>query len=344
MQLPAAARLISISLGAFALGVLLTGNRVSAQPAVLPTGTKVVLAVDGIKVVRNLPVLLAQNLGYFKAEGLDVSFMETSADAKVDAMLVDGRVAGMVAYYHHTIVAQAEGRACEAVITMAVTPGYELLVANQLKGSVGSPADLKGKRIIAGGPHSAKSTVANWLVLHAGYQLADYTRLAPTDKMKIAESLRKGEADFVIAPEPDATFYRTQGVASLFADIYSVAGTRQSLGSIFPSTVLYMSTPYAQANPDLAQHLVNAFARTLKFINTHNPAEITALVPEMMTGENQEPGVMEQGVKMFATDGLMPAEAAKMETMVLSALFPEYAKVSVADTYTNEFVSRTLGK
>ncbi len=343
MPTPVAVRLVPISLGVFLTALLFAANGAVAQPAA-PAGTKVVLAVDGLTVVRNLPVLLAQNLGYFKDEGLEVSFMETSADAKVDAMLADGRVAGMVAYYHHTVVAQAEGRACEAVITMAVTPGYELLVANRLKGSVGSLADLKGKRIIAGGPHSAKSTVANWLVLHAGYQLADYTRLAPTDKVKIAESLRKGEADFVIAPEPDATFYQTQGVASLFADIYSVAGTRQSLGSIFPSTVLYMSTPYAKAHPDLAQHLVNAFARALKFINTHSSAEITALVPQMMTGENQEPGVIEQGVKMFATDGVMPEDAAKMEISVLSALFPEYAKVRVADTFTNEFVSPTLGK
>jgi NitT/TauT family transport system substrate-binding protein len=69
--------------------------------------SKIVLAVDGLKVVRNLPVLLADHLGYFKDEGLSVRLMETSASAKVDEMLTDGRVAGMVAYYHHTIVAQA---------------------------------------------------------------------------------------------------------------------------------------------------------------------------------------------------------------------------------------------
>ena len=132
-----------------------------APPTTLADETKIVLAVDGIKVVRNLPVLLASHLGYFRAEGLDVTLKETSASAEVDAMLADGRVAGMVAYYHHTIVAQSEGRDCESVVTMAVTPGYSLLIANQLKGSVKSLADLKGRRIISGGPHSAKATSAN---------------------------------------------------------------------------------------------------------------------------------------------------------------------------------------
>lgn len=327
---------------AFLLSIPLFLTCVRAAPA--SADTDIVLAVDGIKVVRNLPVLLAERLGFFKSEGLRVTLMETAASAKVDEMLADGRVAGMVAYYHHTIVAQAEGRSCEAVITMAVTPGYELLVANRLKAQVHSLADLKGKRIIAGGPHSAKSTTANMLLFNAGYALSDYTRLAPTDKAKIAAALKNDEADFVIAPEPDASFYEAQGVASVFADMYSVAGTQRSLGTVFPSTVLYMATPYASAHPDLAQHLVNAFVRTLAYINTHTVAEITALLPEIVAGDNLQPRVIEQGMKMFACDGLMPDAAARMEAKAIIALFPEYGGVKIETTYTNQFVERAHTK
>ncbi len=304
--------------------------------------TKIVLAVDGIAVLRNLPVLLADHLGYFKDEGLNVTLMETAANAKVDEMLADGRVAGMVAYYHHTIVAQSEGRACEAVITMAVTPGYELLIANQLKESVTKLSELKGKRIITGGPHSAKSTTANWLMLQQGFQITDFIPIAPTTRAKIAATLKAGEADFVIAPEPDAGFYESQGIASLFADLYSVEGTRQSLGDIFPSTVLYMSTPYAQAHPELARHLVKAFARALQFIHSQTNEEIAALVPEIVAREGKETRVISQGVKMFATDGVMPDSAARMEAKAIAALFPEYGQVDIGKTYTNEFIAAVL--
>lgn len=84
----------------FRLGAVLTalllGEASHAEPA---APTKIVLAVDGLKVVRSLPVLLADHLGYFTDEGLEVTFLETSASAKVDEMLADGRAAGMVAYY-----------------------------------------------------------------------------------------------------------------------------------------------------------------------------------------------------------------------------------------------------
>lgn len=49
--------------------------------------------------------------------------------------------------------------------------------------------------------------------------------------------------------------------------------------------------------------------------------------------------MIEQGVKRFATDGVMPDAAARMEAKAISALFPEYAKVDIAKTYTNEFVT-----
>ena len=327
--------------GAVLLAVMLPHIGVASEALAV---SKVVLAVDGIAVVRNLPVLLATHLGYFNDEGLAVTLMETSAGAKVDGMLTDGRVAGMVAYYHHTIVAQAEGRACEAVITMAVTPGYELLIANRLKGSVTRRSELKGKRIISGGPHSAKSTSANWLMLHQGFQITDYIPIAPTNRVQIAEALKTGGADFVIAPEPDAGFYEAQGVASLFADLYSVEGARKSLGEVFPSTVLYMDTGYANAHPELTRHLVRAFSRALKFINTHSVAEIAVQVPEIAAGEGKEPRVIAQGVKMFATDGLMPDAAARMEARAISALFPDYARVAIDKTFTNEFVAAVLGR
>ena len=341
MKTPRLIRSRALAISSVFVALLLPVGATAASTA---AETKIVLAVDGIKVVRNLPVLLADHLGYFKDEGLEVTLMETAVTAQVDEMLRDGSVAGMVAYYHHTIVAQSEGRACEAVITMGVTPGYQLLIASQLKGKVTLLSELKGKRIITGGPHSAKSTSVNWLMLHQGFAITDFTALAPKDRAKNAETLKMGAADFIIAPEPDAGFYETQGVASAFADLYSVEGTRRSLGSVFPSTVLYMSTSYAHAHPALTRQLVSAFARALKFINTHTAAEIAAVVPEIVGGEGQEPRVIAQGIKMFATDGRMPDDAARMEAKAISVLFPEYAKVDIAKTYTNEFITAVLKK
>jgi NitT/TauT family transport system substrate-binding protein len=327
-------------LAALAAACAALGSRgIAAAAAPVP----VVLAVDGLKLVRNLPVLLADRLGYFHEAGLNVTFQETAAGPAIDEQLVDGRIAAMAAYYHHTIVAQMEeGKAMEAVVTLAVTPGYKVLVAARLKDRVAGLSDLKGRRIISGGEHSAKTTSANWLVLHAGLKSTDYTRLSTGDRTKIAAALREGAADFVIAPEPDADAYLAQGVAAPFADLYSVAGTQQALGSVFPSAVLYMSQPYVAAHPEVAQALVDALVHALGYLNSHSVAEIRALVPDVAAGEARDPGVLEEGVKMFATDGRMPAEAAAREAEVVSLQFPQYRGVKVAETYTNALVERAL--
>ncbi len=331
-----------IYLIAIAAGVLSGGHSACATAS---APTSVVLAVDGVNVVRNLPVLLAERLGYFRDEGLQVTLKETAASAEIDGQMTDGRIAGMVAYYHHTIVAQVEeGNPTVAVVTLAVTPGYQMLLASQLKGKVNGPADLKGRRIISGGPHSAKTTAANWVVLHAGCALTDYTRLATSAKAQIATQLLSGGADLVVAPEPDASYYLAQGVAVPFLDLYSVEGTRHAVGSVFPTTVLSMSATYAAAHPELAQRLVHAFVRTLRYINTHGVAAIAQLVPEMATGANQSPSVLHEGVKMFATDGLMPAEAARAEAAVVAAQFPQYKAARIEATFTNQFVEKALAR
>lgn len=320
------------------LGPLLLAASADPKPA-----TAVVLAVDGISMVRNLPVLLTERLGYFKDEGLQVTLKETAVTPEVDAQLTDGRITAMVAYYHHTIVAQVEEKLpAVAVATLAVTPGYKVLLAPQVQGQVKAIADLKGRRIISGGTHSAKTTSANWLMLHAGLALGDYTRLGTGDKAQIAAQLKNGEADAVIAPEPDAGNYVARGVAVPFLDLYSMEGTRQAVGSAFPTTVVYMSAVYADSHPQVAQRLVNAFVRTLKYLNSHRVEEIARLVPEMTTGANQSPSVLREGVKMFATDGRTPPEAARAEAEVVAAQFPEYRAVKVAETFTNRFVEAAL--
>jgi NitT/TauT family transport system substrate-binding protein len=324
--------------------VLAIGIAPSASRAQAPEPQRIVLVVDEVKAIRNFPVVLADRLGYLKGSGVVVTVMNTLNDPSTAEMLMDGRVDAVMAYYHHNIVNRSEGRPFQAIVTLGVTPGTRVLIATGAKDRIHTLADLKGARIIAGGAGSSKTTVANALLLAAGYGLGDYTRIANESKDRIVATLKEGGADLVVAPTPDGDLYEAQGVASPFIDLTTVEGTRKNLGTLFPSSTIYMRADRAAAHPEVAQHLATAFVRTLRWINSHTPEEIAALIPTEVTGADRAAylKVLKQEIPMFANDGRMPPDGAANEWRVLSTENPKYRSVAVEDTYTNRFVDVAL--
>ncbi|GAB3630574.1 nitrate ABC transporter substrate-binding protein [Pandoraea terrae] len=336
---------------AFALSsiFLLAGHTVAAELAPTHDGAasnRIVLLVDEIKAIRNFPVVLAERLGYLNDGNVTVTVMNTRDDMPHAEMLMDGRVDAVMAYYHHNVVNQAHRMSTEAIVTLGVTPGAKVLVAGQAKDKYKTLADLKGSRFIAGGAGSSKSTVANALMLEGGNQISDYTRLGTDGKERNVDAMRNGAADFVVAPTPDGDFYESKGVATVFADLTTVEGTRKQFGTLFPSSTVYMSSARVKAHPEIARHLANAFVRTLQYINSHTPEQIEAIIPQEITGKDRAAylKVLKEEIPMFATDGRMPADGAAKEWRVLSEFNPAYKSVKVDQTYTNTFVDEALRK
>jgi NitT/TauT family transport system substrate-binding protein len=328
-----ACSLVAMQTGAFA-----------AESKAAPPGDRIVLLVDEIKQIRSFPVVLAERLGYFADEGVPVTVMNIRDDVPYFDMLLDGRIDAVMAYYHHNIVAQSQGKDFEAVATLGVTPGIKVLVANRVRDKYKTSADLEGARIIAGGAGSSKTTIANYLLIAGGHAIADYTRLATKGKEANAQALRDGSADLIVAPTPDGDYYLAQGVASVFADLTTVEGTRKFLGQLFPSNTIFMTRARVEAQPQIARHLARAFVRTLKYINTHTPEQIAANIPDTISGKDRAAylQVLKQEIPMFANDGRMPKAGAAGEFRVLATFEPKYKDVDVGKTYTDAFVDAAL--
>jgi NitT/TauT family transport system substrate-binding protein len=324
------------------------GQAAASKPATEPT--RVVLLVDEIRAIRNVPAIVAERLGYLSNDKIVVTMMNIRDEVPSAEMLMDGRVDAVMAYYHHNIVNRSQGRDFQAIVTLGVTPGAKVLVAKQAKERYKTVADLRGSRIIAGGDGSSKTAVSNALLLAGGYKIGDYTRIRNESKDKIAAALRAGEADLVVAPTPDGDFYEGQGLATVFADLTTPEDTRKAFGTLFPSSTIYMRNGLVQTHPEIAQHLATAFVRALQWINGHSPEEIVALIPTDFLTSNKD-GVKERSaylkmlkeeIPMFQGDGRMPQDAAEFEWRVLSDANPKYKSVRVTDTYTNRFVDAAL--
>lgn len=305
---------------------------------------RIVVVVDGLDAIRNFPVLVAEKLGYLKGEDFSVTLMDVRPDISVDAMVADGTVDASIAYYHHTVAGTAAGTPMKAVATLGVTPGVKIMVARGARSRIRTAADLKGARIIAGGPYSAKTTVANALVIANGLSPKDYVPLLPEDKLTISKMLQNGEADVVVARTPDGQYYEREGVASLLVDLTRTDTTKRALKAPFPTTAVYMSSARIEADPAVAQFLATAFVRTLAYIRSHSPSEIATLLPARVRGKDESAflSALTESVAMYANDGRMPAGGAEEELRVLQAAIPRYAAVKPQDTFTNTFAEKAL--
>jgi NitT/TauT family transport system substrate-binding protein len=325
-----------ITAGLFALCALSGVSPISAAQA-----PRVVIAVDGIAEPRNLPVLVAERLGYFVDEGLIVTLVDSPASPSPGELMKDGRADGAVAYFHHTFMSQSDDHlVTQAVVAMGVAPGFKLLVASRLRDRVHGLADLKGLRIYTGGKNSGKTTTANWLAARGGFTMHDYTALALGTHSEMEHALQSGDADAMVASTADAARYVASGAAFVMEDLSSAEGTRRALGELYPSTALYLPKTYVSAHPEIVQHLVNAQLRALAFIRSHDAAAIAAALPPA-----KDPAayvrVLAEEKNMFDTDGIMPAAGARDEWKTMAALQPKYAQIDFGETFTDTFVQRS---
>ena len=308
---------------------------------------RIVLAVDGTHQPRNLPVLVAERLGYFKEAGLTVTLVDAPADPSIHQLLADGRVDGVAAYYHHTFASQVEGKPlAKAVVIMGATPQLKLLVAERLHGQVRELADLAGRKIITGGINSGKTTTMTMLAQRAGFGPSGYVRLPLGSRDDMAEAMRSGEADAIVVHEPDASFYLKSGAAFQLLEVMSVPGTRSAIGDVYPTTALYLPAAFIAARPAAVQGLVDACLKAMAWINARNAAEIVEVLPPKMVGEDRETFIrlLEEDRLAFATNGRLSLPAATTMLAAMTALQPKYSKVRIEDTFTNAFVDKAAGR
>ena len=333
IDIPAIKRITAVLCALFALS--------GVSPSSAAQAPRVVIAVDGIAEPRNLPVLVAERLGYFVDEGLIVTLVDSPASPSPIELMKDGRADGAVAYFHHTFMSQSDDHlVTQAVVQMGVAPGFKLLVASRLRDKVHALADLKGLRIYTGGKNSGKTTTANWLAARGGFTLHDYTALALATRPEMEHALQSGDADAMVASTADAARYVASGAAFVMADLSSADGTRRALGELYPSTALYLPKTYVSAHPEIVQHLVNAQLRALAFIRSHDAAAIAAALPPAKD-PTAYVRVLAEEKNMFDTDGIMPASGARDEWKTMAALQPKYAQIDFGETFTDTFVQHS---
>src|SRR5258705_13653144 len=83
-----------------------------------------VLGVGGKSALYYLQLTLAERLGYFKEQGLDVTITDFGGGAKSLQSLIGGSAGVVTGAYEHTIRMQVKGQPIQAVTRMGRFPGF----------------------------------------------------------------------------------------------------------------------------------------------------------------------------------------------------------------------------
>lgn len=319
----------------------LTLGMVAAGVTTASAADKISIMVGGYEKQIYLPAKLAEALGYFKDEGLDVELLNEPAGVDAENEMLAGAVQGVVGFYDHCIDLQAKGKFVESVVQFSQAPGEVELVSSKHP-EIKSPADFKGMSLGVTGLGSSTNFLTEYLAVKNGLKLGEFTSVPVGAGNTFIAAMQQDKIQAGMTTEPTITRLLKTGEAKVLIDMRTMEGTKAALGGTYPAASLYMQTEWADAHKDTVQKLANAFVKTLKFINTHSGAEIAAKMPkDYYVGDEQGyVKALDAGKAMFTADGVMPEGGPETVLTVLSAFKKELQgkQIDLSKTYTTEFV------
>jgi NitT/TauT family transport system substrate-binding protein len=307
------------------------------------SGAKVSIMVGGLNKQIYLPFELAERLGYYKAQGLNIALSDEPAGVDATTNMLAGKVNGVGGFYDHTIALQGLGQSAESVVSMLVTPGEVELCRSDLKGKIKSPADWKGRNLGITDVGSSTDVLTQYLAQKNGVDPKSTHRIGVQAGATLIGAMTHKNVDCAMTTEPTVSQLLAQKQAYILLDMRSAAGTKQNLGGEYPATSLYMMTSYVDKNPQTVQKLVNAYVKTLKWINTHTAAQITDMMPaDYYAGVGKAAYIKalaaEKGI--YNPTGIMPPDGPPTNLKVLTTFNPAVKgkTIDIAKTYTDQFV------
>lgn len=329
---------IKIALAALAALGMMTGADALAQVE----KPKLELGVGGKPLLYYLPLTIAETKGYFKAEGLDVTINDFGGGAKSLQSLMGGSVDVVTGAYEHTIRMQAKNQPLQAVIELGRFPGIVLMVKNELKDKVKTPADLKGLKIGVTAPGSSTNFFVNYLIAKAGGNPKDTAYIGVGGGAGAVAAMMKGEIDGMSNLDPVISKLEADKLGFVLADSRTEAGTKAIFGGSNPAAVLYLKPEFAEKNPKTTQALVNAFAKALAFIATAKPEDIAGAVPEAyyLGDKPLYLQAVKASMETYSRTGIISADGMKSAHDMLKQFDPEIAdaKIDLSKTFTDKYV------
>ena len=313
-----------------------------------PEKSKLTIAVGGKNLFYYLPLTIAEQLGYFKDEGLQVEIPDFAGGAKALQALVGGSADVVSGAYEHTINMQAKNQPIMSFVLQGRAPQIAFGVSRSKMPNYKTLADLRGAKIGVSAPGSSTNMVANYVIAKGGLKPADVSFVGVGTGNGAIAALRSGQIDAISNVDPVMTMLSQKNDVTIIADTRTLKGTEQLFGGPMPAGSLYAPEDFVQKHPNTTQALATAMLKALRWIQAAGPSDIIKTVPEAyLLGDRALYLASFNAVRdAISPDGLI-TEAGAKTTLGALASFNERikpAEIDLTRTFTNEFVQRAQSR
>ena len=249
-------------------------------PPVFASSKSVKIAVGGKALYYYLPISIAESLGYFKDEGLDVEIIDFQGGSRSLQAVVGGSADVVSGAFEHTLSMQARGQAMQAFVLQGRAPQCVFAVSNKTMPDFKSMAELKGKKIGVTAPGSSSHAIAIFILRNAGIEPKDVSFIGVGASAAAVAAMRAGQIDAFVNLDPVIATLEKDNVIRIVADTRVVEESDKIFGGPMVAGCLYAPTRYIKENPDIVQGLTNAVVRANRWLAKATAEDIVKAVPE----------------------------------------------------------------
>ena len=324
----------------------LAGSAALGLPAVVRAQAlekpKIAIAVGGKNLLYYLPLSIAESLGYFKAEGLDVTISDFAGGSRALQAVVGGSADVVSGAFEHTLNMQVKGQRLRAFALQGRAPQIVLGVNPKTMPNFKSVAELKGKKIGVTAPGSSTHVLLEYVLSQAGVARDSVAVIGVGAGASAVAALRSGQVDGLSNLDPAIAMLERAGELHVITDTRSVAESQRVFGGPMPGGCLYATQRFIDAQPAATQALTSALVRADAWIQRASLDQILAAVPEsyLLGDPDVYRAALTAGRPALSADGVIPEGAPETALRALSLLDPALkdSTLDLGACYTNEFV------
>ena len=298
--------------------------------------------------LRQLPLSVAEQLDFFRLEGLEVTTLDYASDLLALQALKQGVADVAAVGFEHALPTAAVPQGLRSLVLQTRVPQMALAVSSKAAPTHRSVADLRHARVGIADFGSLGHAMAVLALNQAGVEGTEVAFVAVGEGERAQEALRTGQVQALCHSDAVLALLEHQGEVRIVADARGLLGSQAVFGGTLPGTCLLAPAGFVQGRGAQAQALVHGLVHALKWLQTAAPADLVKAVPaSYLLGDRAVYLAAFNRVReTFSPHGLMPEDGPATALRALAQAYPDVAgpRVNLSRTFTDDLARKARQK